>query len=482
MSKSIFLLIFLLCANLLSAQEIKNAQVAGAFYPEKKEVLEKQIQEFFQKADSPKISAEIFALICPHAGYAYSGQVASYAYKNIQGNDYDLVVILAPSHYYNFFGFAIWPKGSFSTPLGSVAVDEETCQKLLALIPYLKENKEVFYEEHALEVELPFLQYALKNFKIVPIIFGRFTLSDCELLAQALSVVLKDKKALIVASSDMSHYHTYPEAKEMDNLALDYILKNDPQGLYTAAKNNQIQLCGLGPVLSALYYAKEKQAKIQLLKYANSGDVTGDFQRVVGYAALAVFKEGNQKGEENMLSKENRKRLLEIARLAIEDYLKTEKKLPVKEEAPELNKKQGAFVTLHKQGELRGCIGNLIGTQPLYLTVRDMAIQAAVADPRFLPLELAELKDIEIEISVLSELEKIDNPDLIELGKHGVLIRKGLRSGVFLPQVATETGWSKEEFLNNLCAHKAGLSPDCWRDGSAEIYIFSAEVFNEKDY
>jgi AmmeMemoRadiSam system protein A len=142
----------------------------------------------------------------------------------------------------------------------------------------------------------------------------------------------------------------------------------------------------------------------------------------------------------------------------------------------------GAFVTLHERGELRGCIGNLIANQPLYLTVRDMAIEAAVGDPRFPPVGLSEMKDIEIEISALSPMEKIDDPEKIKLGKHGVLIRKGFNSGVFLPQVAQETGWSKEEFLSNLCTHKAGLASDAWKDGSAEIYIFSAEVFSEKSY
>jgi AmmeMemoRadiSam system protein A len=141
----------------------------------------------------------------------------------------------------------------------------------------------------------------------------------------------------------------------------------------------------------------------------------------------------------------------------------------------------GAFVTLNKQGDLRGCIGNLVGDKPLYLTIRDMAVEAAVGDPRFPAVELAELKDIKIEISVLSPLKRINSIDEIQLGTHGVLVRQGFHSGVFLPQVATETGWSKEEFLSNLCAHKAGLSPDAWKDKSLEIYIFTAEVFSEKE-
>ena len=183
-----------------------------------------------------------------------------------------------------------------------------------------------------------------------------------------------------------------------------------------------------------------------------------------------------------MLNKNQRKRLLEIARSSIETYLKTGKKLEVSEEDPILLKEMGAFVTLHEHGQLRGCIGNLSAGQPLYLAIRDMAVESAVDDPRFSALELTELKNVEIEISALSPLEKIDNPDRIQLGAHGVLVKQGFRSGVFLPQVANETGWSKEEFLSNLCSHKAGLAPLAWKDKSTEIYIFTAEVFSEKSY
>jgi AmmeMemoRadiSam system protein A len=198
----------------------------------------------------------------------------------------------------------------------------------------------------------------------------------------------------------------------------------------------------------------------------------------VGYASCVIDQE---KGEIAMLSKEERQKLLVIARNSIQTYLKTGKKLELAEADPVLIKEMGAFVTLHKHGELRGCIGNLIGQQPLYLTVRDMAVEAAVGDPRFSPVTLEELKDIEIEISALSPLKRIESADEIKMGIHGVLLRRGFNSGVFLPQVATETGWSKEEFLSQLCSQKAGLPPLAWKDKSTEIYIFTAEVFSEKE-
>ena len=183
-----------------------------------------------------------------------------------------------------------------------------------------------------------------------------------------------------------------------------------------------------------------------------------------------------------MLNTNQRKRLLEIVRKSIEAYLKTGKRLELTESDPLLLKEMGSFVTLHKHGDLRGCIGNLIGDKPLYLMARDMAVESAMNDPRFSPVQLTELENIEIEISVLSPLERINDTDKIKLGVHGVLVRRGFNSGVFLPQVAAETGWSKEEFLSNLCAHKAGLSPNAWKDKNTEIYIFTAEIFSEKDY
>ena len=181
-----------------------------------------------------------------------------------------------------------------------------------------------------------------------------------------------------------------------------------------------------------------------------------------------------------MLNDAQKKRLLEIARSSMETYIKTGQALEIKEGDPILNKELGAFVTLHKDKQLRGCIGNIIGGGPLYLTVRDMAVESSTADPRFPKVAEDELKDVDIEISVLSELEKIDDPDLIEIGKHGVLVRGPGGTGVFLPQVAVETGWSKEEFMNNLCSRKAGLPEDAWRKGECEIYIYTAEVFGEK--
>jgi hypothetical protein len=219
--------------------------------------------------------------------------------------------------------------------------------------------------------------------------------------------------------------------------------------------------------------------KIKTLKYANSGDITDDKGRVVGYVSAVIYKEIAGAKEDNMLNGTQRKRLLTIARESIASYVKDGKRKQFTERDPVLNKPLGAFVTLHENGELRGCIGNMVGTGPLYQTIADMAIEAATGDPRFQKLSTGEVDKIDLEISVLSPLQKVKSPDEIKIPGHGVIVKKGFYSGVYLPQVATETGWTKEEFLTSLCAQKAGLSPDAWKDPATELYTFEAEVFKE---
>jgi len=464
------------------AQEIKQPNVAGAFYPDNPQELSLMIDGFIENAKPEPVEGEIFALISPHAGYGFSGQVAAYGYKLIKNKSYKTVIVIGPSHQYGFSGVSIYPEGKFRTPLGDLEIDKEFTQKLLY------KDKDIFFEplafqkEHSVEVQLPFLQKVLSDFKIVPIVMGDSPLSTCQKLASLLKEAIGNRKdVLVVASTDMYHGYDYQEAEIIDNLTLSYLKDMNAEGLYYGLREAKLQLCGGFGVVSTLILAKDLgHNKVKVLKYTNSAEVTGKKIKgiwTVGYSSCVIDKER----EGAMLNKNQRKRLLEIARSSIETYLKTGKKLEVTETDPILLKEMGAFVTLHEHGDLRGCIGNLIGSQPLYLTVRDMAVEAATRDPRFPAVELNELKDIGIEISALSPLERIDSADKIQLGIHGVLVRRGFRSGVFLPQVATETGWSKEEFLSNLCSHKAGLSPDAWKDKSTEIYIFTAEVFSEKE-
>jgi len=465
------------------AQNIKEPNVAGAFYPDNPQELSQMIDNFIDAATCEKIEGDIFALISPHAGYGFSGAVAAYGYKLIRGRPYKTVIVIGVSHQYGYNGVSVYPEGIFRTPLGDCVIDKEFTQKLL------NKDKEIFFEprafekEHSIEVQLPFLQRVLSDFKIVPIAMGDCSLSTCQNLAKFLKEAIGNRRdVLVVASTDMYHGYDYDEADIVDNSTISFLKNMDAQGLYYGIRERKLQLCGGFGVVTTISLAKELgHQKLSVLKHTNSAYVTGEKAKgrwTVGYVSCAIDQE---KGGGALLNKNQRKRLLQIARNSIETFLLTNKKLDLSVQDPILLKAMGAFVTLQEHGQLRGCIGNLIGKQPLYLTVRDMAVEAAIGDPRFSPVGLEDLKDIEIEISVLSPLERVDSIDKIQLGTHGVLVVRGFNSGVFLPQVATETGWSKEEFLSNLCAHKAGIPPDAWKDKSTEIYIFSAEVFSEKD-
>jgi AmmeMemoRadiSam system protein A len=315
----------------------------------------------------------------------------------------------------------------------------------------------------------------LGSFKLVPVVCGQLDYPDTVDLAKAIIKVSQGKKVLIVASSDLSHYYPYLTAIEMDSQVISHIKEIDPLGLWQSNLKGDVEACGIIPVLVVLNYAKELGLEPKVLNYANSGDVTGDKSRVVGYLSVAFLK-----GEEDMLSQSQKKRLLEIARQSISDYLSSVKRTEFKEDDPALNAKNGAFVTLHKQGSLRGCIGSFTSSEPLYKVIASMAIESATGDPRFKPVTKEELGDIKIEISVLTEPKLIDDWRKIKLGTDGVIVRRGFASGVFLPQVATETGWGLEEFLSQLCWQKAGLSPDAYKDTKTQIYTFQAYVFSEE--
>jgi len=279
---------------------------------------------------------------------------------------------------------------------------------------------------------------------------------------------------LLIASSDLSHYPSYEDAKYSDNKVIKAILTGKKENLENTIeqlkKENilNLQTCACGQDAIEVVMGLTSDKNIKLLKYANSGDVEiGNKSQVVGYAAI-VFMDSTSSLQPNLeLSKEERKKLLEIAQESVETYVKTKKILQFKNDLPTLEKPLGAFVTIKKSGQLRGCIG--------------MAISAATKDSRFYPITEDELKDLKYEISVLSPLKKVNSWEDIEIGKHGVQVKQGLRSGVFLPQVATENNWDLNTFMSQLCSQKAGLSVDCWKNPETDIYVFTAQVFGEED-
>lgn len=492
---ALYLIIFA-CSYGYESVSVRNATHADdQWYPSTAEKLSETVDNYLAKAKKENLNGKIIAIIVPHAGYRFCGQVAAYAYKQIAGMNFDTVVIIGPSHHYGFPGASVYESGVFRNPLGDVAIDSDITKQLIKENPDIKFYPQAHIPEHSIENQIPFLQRTLKNFKIVPILMQDTSKKNCDMLSTALAKVLKGKKALLIASTDMTHYPSYDEAVKADKYTIsaletlntDIIRNKLDDYMKKRIENLHCMLCGDGPVFVVIDTAKKLGANsIKILKYANSGDVAiGSKSQVVGYMSAAIYESKDEKKAssetlDTPLTKEQQEILLKLARDTIETYLKTGKRLKFETSDPRLKIKQGAFVTLRKHGMLRGCIGHIVPIEPLCDTVVDMAIAAATEDPRFQPVTLNELKDIDIEISVLSIPRSVQSADEIELGKHGVIVSKGMRKGVFLPQVATETGWDKVAFLEHLCRDKAGLSKDAWKEKDTELQVFTAQLFEEE--
>lgn len=282
-------------------KEIREPVFAGSWYPGDPSSLSRDIKEYLARAKRLTLGGEILALVSPHAGYMFSGQVAAYAYKQVDGLSYDSVIVIAPSHRAFFRGISIYDRGGFRTPLGVVPIDVELSRALMEKNKDIRFVPEGHTEEHSLEIQLPFLQTTLKPFKLVALVMEpEWTWETCQGLASAVSESVKGKKVLLVASSDLSHYHGYSKAVEIDKKTLNRIEAFDPDGLYHDLREGRSQACGGGPIVALMLAAKAVGAnRAKVLKYLNSGDVSGDRSRVVGYGAVAFYKarEGGKKDE-----------------------------------------------------------------------------------------------------------------------------------------------------------------------------------------
>jgi MEMO1 family protein len=457
---------------------VRKPGFSGSFYPADKATLEKAVDSYLKtgSAEGSPVSGAVFGVIAPHAGYQYSGSVAGFAYGQLKRKTFKTVVIIGPSHQVRFKGVAVDHTGSWETPLGRVRINREMAETLMRRCRSVKPYPPAFLREHSLEVQLPFLQKTLSDFAIVPLATGSMDEADYRSLSDALVSLLKENpgEVLIVASSDMSHYHPYGQAVEMDKFTLADIESLNAGRLAQHMNDGKSELCGAEAVGTLMLVARSLKAKPHILKYANSGDVSGDKSRVVGYGAVAFTMPGNNRP----LSKTEQSLLLDLARKTVEASVLKKEVPRVDIKDPGLSEKRGAFVTLTKNGALRGCIGHISTPLPLYRTVSDMSVAAASQDPRFPPVSKHELKDIRIEISVLSPLKAITGREEIEVGTHGLYITKGNYSGLLLPQVALEYNWNRDEFLAQTC-HKAGLPPTAWKEKGTTVYIFSAQIFSE---
>ncbi|MBU1086273.1 MAG: AmmeMemoRadiSam system protein B [Candidatus Omnitrophica bacterium] len=470
---------------------IQTSNVQGGFYPADPKELNNILDFLLSSAGNPIIDQRIYGLISPHAGYIYSGKVAAKNYQAISSKQYKTIIILAPSHYFNLDSAAIYSQGAFQTPLGLVNIDQLFAEKLIKNNPKLfQSNPDVFAKEHAIEVQLPFLQKTQHNFKIVPILIPQVSYEITETLAQALAALIANREdVLVIASTDLSHYHDQQTANQIDHRTLNWILNLQPKELFDSVKQEKSELCGAAAVITLIQIMRNIDANnVQLLNYATSADSdyvqNPDKNKVVGYAAIIFTKPGKPADNLNqrsslMLNSNQKKELLSIARDAIVNIVKNNQRHIVMTDDPQLREDRGAFVTIYKDVALRGCIGLIEAEQPLINVVNDMAIQASIRDSRFTPLKAEELDNIKLEISVMSPIEQITDIKQIEVGNHGLIIRKGNNSGLLLPQVATEYKWTREQFLEQTCV-KAGLNKDDWKQG-ARIFIFSAEVFSEKE-
>jgi hypothetical protein len=481
---------------------VRPPAVAGQFYPSDPGRLRLAIQEFIKSAVPPAMEKPV-GLVVPHAGYIFSGQICADAFRQAGNHRYEIVVILGTNHTApGFDRISVQAKGAYRTPLGTVAVDEEVAAALLAGDSDCTADVEPQKREHSVEVQVPFVQVLFPEARIVPVVIGAPDYAMCTHLGKVLAKVLRNRNALIVASSDLSHYPEYNTAVSIDHKTLDAIALLDPKELDSVIRNQEraaagrvdTSACGEAPIMTAAAAARELGAtRGVVVSYANSGDtLIGDVSRVVGYGAvvyttgqvkdevLGAFKHPPVPATARPLRAPEKKWLLSFARETVRRYLTTET-VPLPRAFPsQLECRQGAFVTLKKRGDLRGCIGHMAEDMPLARTTGLMAMQAAFNDSRFTPVTLPELDDLEFEVSVLTPFKPIASADEIVIGRDGVVLAKSGRSAVFLPQVATEQGWKTPELLDNLC-RKAGLPVDAWKSG-AQLHIFQAQVFHEGEF
>lgn len=486
-----------------TGEAVRPMAVAGQFYSADRNELLRDVSKAYQAAGkdclmpAPQATPSVVqAVIVPHAGYVFSAEVAASAFQQIPENAaYDHIFLLGPSHHVAMKGASVCNAfDAYATPLGKVEVDRELCDSLIDLHTVFSYEEAAHTKEHCLEVQLPLLQYRLKEMpKIVPIIIGTQDFHVLRKIAQGLKPYFTGNN-LFVISSDFSHYPSYEDANRVDKHTGDAVATGSLTAFVKAIVDNSTSqvrnlatsACGQCAIAVLMMLSEDDSAiKIHHTMYRNSGDSPyGGKREVVGYHGFVVTRETHparpaatpQDGY--ALTEGEKQQLLTWARQTIQSHFTHEKvTLDKTQLPPALKERCGAFVTLSEKGRLRGCIGRFGAAQPLYEVVEEMASAAAFEDPRFQPVREDEMKDIVIEISVLTPLKRIQSIDEFQYGKQGIYMRKGYHSGTFLPQVAQEVNWTKEEFLGHCAQDKAGLGWDGWR--GAELYTYEAIVFHE---
>ena len=458
----------------------RPAAVAGLFYPASPEALRASVRAFLDEAGLDEAPAPK-VLVVPHAGYVYSGSTAARGYATLRrfAGQVRRVVLTGPAHRVAVRGVAIPSVDRFETPLGTVELDLAALDALAAA-PNVVRSDRAHATEHALEVQLPFLQEVLEDFTLVPLVVGDATPDE---VADVLERVWGGPETLIVVSSDLSHYLPYDTARRVDAMTLAQVLELGP------ALDHE-QACGATPINALMRLARRRRLRPHLLAACSSGDTAGDRDRVVGYASLAFTAEdrdpaaeADEEGSSNSIERpaDRGQVLLAHARHAIESLFRAPgTALP---DAPFLDEPGATFVTLRLDGELRGCIGTLEAEHPLRHDVVRNARNAALRDPRFEPLSEEELAGLSIEVSLLSTPEPLsftDEADLtrqVEERRHGLVLEYGRHRSTFLPQVWEQLPDARD-FLRHLKA-KAGLPPDFWSEG-IRVSCYAVEKWSER--
>ena len=422
---------------------IRNPVVAGQFYPASTSQLKAMIEEL---VDEKATKEEVIGLVSPHAGYIYSGPVAGAVISKIKFKD--TFVIMGPNHTGSGKPLSIMTQGKWKTPLGEVEIDSELSKQILATSSYLQEDNVAHLYEHSIEVQLPFLQYFKPDIKLVPIILAYSSGATYKEIGKEIAKAIKDlnKEVVIIASSDMTHYEPHESAKRKDTQAIEAMLDLNEDELLKRVEELNISMCGYAPAVSLISAAKELGAKkAELVRYQTSGDTSGDYSSVVGYAGIIITKEEIHP-------------LVKLAKETVETYVKEGKTHQPEKLTPKMREKAGVFVSIHKLGELRGCIGTF---EPQGNNVAEEiitnAISSATRDPRFPPIAPDELGDLDYSVDVLTTPEPVESKDQLDPKKYGVIVECGMRRGLLLPDLE---GVDTVDYQIDICRQKAGIAPD----------------------
>lgn len=423
---------------------IRNPSAAGFYYPASSAEIEAMFAKYIDK-NAPK--EEVVGLLMPHAGYQYSGAVAGATISRVVFKD--TFIIMGPTHSGMGKPFSVMPEGTWRTPLGDVEVDEELARKIIALSKYAEEDYMAHEDEHAVEVQVPFLQYIKPDVRIVPIILIGASLEIYQEIGHAIVRAIKELKreVVILASGDMTHREPQESARRKDMAAVEAMLALDEEELTRRYNNLRISMCAHGPVATLISAAKELGATgAELVMYQTSGDAIGDYSSVVGYAGV-LFKKSAMNP------------IVALAKETVETYIKTGKKPdPPKNLTPEMKQQAGVFVSIHKKGDLRGCIGTFEAQQSnVAEEVITNAISSATRDPRFSPIAKEELKDLDYSVDVLTVPEPVEDENQLDPKKYGVIVEAEWRRGLLLPDLE---GVDTVDYQIDICRQKGGIGPD----------------------